>query len=290
MAATADVIVIGGGIMGASIAFHLARRKAGRVLVLEKRFLGAGSTGKSGAIIRQHYSHPLTTTMARRGLEFFSRFPDLVGGPEVFTPAGMAIVVAETDRDRLEANVAMQQQVGVNVEIISAGELRDIDPETHIAPDEVVAYEREAGYVEALPAVAALVEAAAHDGAELREGVEVTAIRSSDSAVTGVETSDGPIESKTSGRSAPRKPTPLSTPTITPRVRTKRFCMNAGGRCSSESRPWPALPAAAATRHCIASHPIGIPFSIGCPVPTAFTAPSASAATALSSRPRSASS
>jgi sarcosine oxidase subunit beta len=140
--ATADVIVIGGGVMGASIAFHLTQRKAGKVLLLEKRFLGAGSTGKSGAIIRQHYSHPLTTRMARRGLRFFEQFSDLVGGPEVFTRAGMAIVVKAADRERLEANVAMQRAVGVDVQIVSADAFTEIDPGTRIGPDEVVASRR----------------------------------------------------------------------------------------------------------------------------------------------------
>ena len=70
---TSDIVVIGGGVMGTSIAFQLARREVGKVLVLEKSFLGAGSTGKSGAIIRQHYSHPLTAAMAQFGLRFLDR-------------------------------------------------------------------------------------------------------------------------------------------------------------------------------------------------------------------------
>lgn len=183
--------------MGASIAFHLARRGVGKIMMLEKRFVGAGSTGKSGAIIRQHYSHPLTTAMARQGLRFFEQFSERVGATQVFTRAGMAIVVARADRERLEANVAMQRQVGVDVRIVSADELREIDPDTRVDPDEVAAYEREAGYVEAVSALGALVDAARRDAAELRERVEVTAIRMSDSAVTGVETTDGTIESKT---------------------------------------------------------------------------------------------
>src|SRR5207248_2422464 len=56
MANTADILIVGGGVIGSSIAFHLARRKAGRVLLLEKAYLAAGSSGKSGAIVRQHYS------------------------------------------------------------------------------------------------------------------------------------------------------------------------------------------------------------------------------------------
>ena len=65
MASISDVLIVGGGVMGCSIAFHLARRKAGRVVLLEKSYLAAGSSGKSGAICRQHYSNALTVSMAR---------------------------------------------------------------------------------------------------------------------------------------------------------------------------------------------------------------------------------
>lgn len=67
MVRAADVVVIGGAGMGGSSAFALALRKAGWVILLEKSFVGAGSSGKSGSIIRQHYSHPLLVKMAGRG-------------------------------------------------------------------------------------------------------------------------------------------------------------------------------------------------------------------------------
>src|SRR5437879_3884998 len=76
-----DFLIVGGGVIGASIAFHLARRRVGRVVLLEKSFLGAGSSGKSGAIIRQHYSNVLTASMARKSLRVFEHFDDAVGGP-----------------------------------------------------------------------------------------------------------------------------------------------------------------------------------------------------------------
>ena len=115
MSETADIVVIGGGVMGTSIAFHLARRGGGRVLVLERSFLGAGSSGKSGAIIRQHYSHPLTAGMARHGLKFFERFPELVGGPAVFTHTGLVVVATAANRSALEANLTMQRGLGIKV-------------------------------------------------------------------------------------------------------------------------------------------------------------------------------
>ena len=64
MAVNCDILIVGGGVMGVSIAWHLAKRKAGRVVLLEKSYLGAGSSGKSGAIVRQHYSNKLTASMA----------------------------------------------------------------------------------------------------------------------------------------------------------------------------------------------------------------------------------
>ena len=80
MPESSDILIVGGGVMGTSIAFALAQRNVGRVLVLEKSFLGAGSSGKSGAIIRQHYSNGLTASMAQKSLRVFEHFEDVVAG------------------------------------------------------------------------------------------------------------------------------------------------------------------------------------------------------------------
>src|SRR5947208_11441882 len=114
MAVNCDIIIVGGGVIGTSIALHLARRRVGRVMLLEKAFLGAGSSGKSGAIIRQHYSNRLTAAMAQKSLRVFERFDDLVGGPPVFTRTGMVLVVNERDRAGPEANPALQQELGID--------------------------------------------------------------------------------------------------------------------------------------------------------------------------------
>jgi sarcosine oxidase subunit beta len=166
------------------------------VLVLEKSFLGAGSSGKSGAIIRQHYSHPLTAAMAQRGLRVFERFPELLGGPPVFTHTGMVVVVAGKDRALLEANVAMQRRLGIDVSIVSRDELRSIDPHAALEDNEVAAYESEAGYCEALQVVASFADAARRAGAEIRAASPVTSIRLDGSRVSAVDTPRGPIATR----------------------------------------------------------------------------------------------
>lgn len=191
MAESADIIVVGGGVIGTSIAMHLARRKVGRVLLLEKSFLGAGSSGKSGAIIRQHYSNPLTVAMARHSLQVFERFPEAVGGPAVFTRTGMALVVHERDRAGLDANMALQRGLGVDVRLVTTQELADIDANVHLGDQELAAFESEAGYVEAVQVVASFADAARRARAEIRLGVEVKEIVIEHGKVVAVETNEG---------------------------------------------------------------------------------------------------
>lgn len=191
MTTTTDILIVGGGVIGTSIAYHLAKRKVGKVLLLEKSYLGAGSSGKSGAIVRQHYSNPLTVDMSRLSLRVFERFPDLVGGPSVFTRTGMVIVVNERDRAGLDANLALQKERGVDVRLVSAADLADIDPNVHLADDELAAFESEAGYVEAVQVVASFADGVRRYRGEVRLGVEVQAILAEKGKVAGVQTNEG---------------------------------------------------------------------------------------------------
>ncbi|GIW78674.1 MAG: oxidoreductase [Gemmatales bacterium] len=191
MSQTCDILIIGGGVIGTSIAFHLAQRRAGSVLLLEKSYLGAGASGKSGAIIRQHYSNRLTAQMAQMSLRVFEKFDEIIGGPPVFTHAGMVLVVKEKDRAALDANIAMQRELNIDVRLVSAEELAEIDPNVRLAEDEIAAYESEAGYVESVQAVASLADAARQAGADIREGVAVQSLKVGGNRIRGVETNEG---------------------------------------------------------------------------------------------------
>jgi glycine/D-amino acid oxidase-like deaminating enzyme len=103
----------------------------------------------------------------------------------------MVIVVNERDRAGLDANLGLQKEHGVDVRMVSAQELTDIDPNVHLAEHELAAFESEAGYVESVQVVASYANAARRHKADIREGVEVKAIRVDRGKVTGVETNEG---------------------------------------------------------------------------------------------------
>lgn len=196
MARTCDILIIGGGVMGSSIAYYLAHRAAGRVMLLEKSFLGAGSSGKSGAIIRQHYSQRLTASMAQQSLRVFEHFDEIVGGPPVFTRTGLVLIINDNDRAALEANLVMQRELGIDTKLVSAQELIDLDPNVRLGEGEMAAWEPDAGYVEAVQVVASFANAARRDGAEICERVEVQSILIEKDRVVGVETNEGRVESR----------------------------------------------------------------------------------------------
>jgi sarcosine oxidase subunit beta len=113
MADGASVVVVGGGVMGCSIAFHLAERGVD-VLVLERGTVCSGMTARSGALVRMHYTNEPEARMALTGLGYFQNWKERVGGWCGFTVTGAAILVGRGERERLERNVAMLRRVGVS--------------------------------------------------------------------------------------------------------------------------------------------------------------------------------
>ncbi len=192
VSATADVVVIGGGITGTSAAYQLALRGLGVVLV-EKRFLGAGSSGKSSAIIRQHYSHEITARMALYSLRVFQNFAEVVGGEAGFVQTGFAILVEAKDSVGLEENVKMQQNVGVNTRLVSLDELRAIDPYLAAPATMAAAYEPEGGYADPAATVTSFGEGAKKHGARIWQETRVTKVLMQKGRVVGVDTTRGEI-------------------------------------------------------------------------------------------------
>jgi len=105
--AVAETVIIGGGVTGASTAFHLTRRRPGRVIVVERYTAGAGPTAKTIGIIRLHYSYEPLIHLARRGLEFFEQFEAHTGVTADFVRAGFLLLARPDQLHGVEENVGL---------------------------------------------------------------------------------------------------------------------------------------------------------------------------------------
>ncbi len=202
MAERADVVVIGGGIMGASLAFALTRLGVRDVRVVERGSLAAGASGKTGALLRQHYTNVPEATLAHLSLQTFRNWDDVVGGDCGFAETGSIVTVATNGEDavnieRMHRVITMQNQIGIKSEVISADQLFELQPFTSVDDIAVAAYERESGYVDSLAATRGMAEAAIRGGASFDEGRTVTGITVDKGRIRGVETDAGPIAADT---------------------------------------------------------------------------------------------
>ena len=194
---TADIVVIGGGVNGASTAFNLAKMGAGRIVLIEKGQLGSGASGKSGALVRMHYTNPYESRLAYESLKIFQNWADEVGGDCGWEQPGFVEVVAPGYEDELAGNVRDQQEIGINTSIVAPGDLRDLFPEMEIDDIGAAAYEPESGWADPNATTYAFAEAARAFGVEIVTDCEVFSILSEGDRVVGVETSNGPIATDT---------------------------------------------------------------------------------------------
>jgi sarcosine oxidase subunit beta len=192
MPSTADVVVIGGGVVGTSVAFHLSARRAGRVVLCERRFLAAGATGKSGALVRMHYANEPEARLAVASLPYFLHWGDLVGaGTSGFVNTGMLRFVAAAHDAKLRANVAMLRRLGVNTSVVGPDDLRAIVPSWRTDDVVAAAYEPDSGMADPVATTQGFAARAAALGTDVRLGTEVHALRVTKGRVEGVETSGG---------------------------------------------------------------------------------------------------
>jgi sarcosine oxidase subunit beta len=189
-----DAIVIGAGVMGSSIAFHLARAGLHNTLLLERKVVCAGNTRKSGALVRMHYSNQPETRLAFASLAYFQNWSDLVGGTAGFQPDGFLALVGPENADRLRRNVEMQRRIGINTQVIETADLSEVQPGLNAADGAIGAFEPESGYADPLATTHALVRSAIMHGASLLEGATVTSIRQRSGRVIGVSSSEGDLD------------------------------------------------------------------------------------------------
>lgn len=190
MSHTADVIIIGGGVQGASLSFHLAQRGV-KVIVLEKKFVAAGATGRSSGLVRMHYDTEVDSRLAWESFHYFRNWKELVGGECGFTRTGFIQIVEAKHEAALKANVAMHQRIGIPSLVITADDVKRLAPSFATNDFNLAAYEPESGYAMPSDTANALMSAASARGARLVQGCAVTAIKVAGGKVIAVETNQG---------------------------------------------------------------------------------------------------
>lgn len=190
---TADYVILGAGVMGTSIAFHLARRKAGNIVIIDKDHVGRGGSGRSSAVVRMHYTFPPEVQLALVSLGIFQRWQDYVGAPGDFRTTGFVRIVHPNDTENLKRNVDWQRRIGVEVMLIGQDELKELQPDWNVDDVNLAAYEPDSGYSDGAGVANDFLGAARELGVTYLPRTGATEFRARDNRMTGVVTGNGEI-------------------------------------------------------------------------------------------------
>ncbi|MBC8727752.1 NAD(P)/FAD-dependent oxidoreductase [Paraburkholderia sp. UCT2] len=190
-----DHIVIGAGVIGTSVAFHLSNLGARNVLVLDRATIGAGTTSQSSGILRTHYSVKENVELARKSWSVFNDFAAYLEDEEAscgLVKCGYMIVAGEGDKlEPLRASLNQQKEQGIPLEILSAQQAGELLPIAQFEDAALIGYEPEAGFADAYLTATSFARAARRRGVTIKENVTVNKLVIRDGKVSGVSTSAG---------------------------------------------------------------------------------------------------
>lgn len=199
MAETFDAIVIGGGVIGASVLFQLASLGCRKALLLERGEIAGGMTAHSSGLVRTHYSVPANVEIARASLAMFERFRELCDG-DLDADAGLVLsgylIVAPPGpaSDAVRASIAMQRGLGVEALLLDRTAALEHHPWLSLDDIETIGFEAEAGVADPYLVTTSFIRAARRRGATVRPNTPVTGLLRTGQRITGVMTAEGPIE------------------------------------------------------------------------------------------------
>lgn len=193
---TADIVIIGGGVMGASIAYHLADRGVKNVLLLEKeQFFGQGATGRCAGGVRYQFSTEINIRLSLISLPMLERFEDEIGRRIDYRQCGYLILLSnQTDLEQYKYNVRLQHSLGVQTTWMEGDEIRDLLPMMNLEDVLAGTFHAKDGLVDPNSVVMGYINAATRFGVQTLSGVEVTGIQTQADKVVSVETTAGVID------------------------------------------------------------------------------------------------
>src|SRR3989449_6508780 len=193
---TADFVIIGGGVHGASLAYHLARKKAGRVVLIEKKFVASGPTGRSTALVRRFYAMDFFTRTASAAADVFRHWKDVVGGDgdPGFQKVGLLALAGPDKAVPLRHTALQAQKLGAGVALVSPADVKALVPAANVDDVALAAYEAESGYADPSSTANALVNRARELGATIVQYRHVDAIRTAGGKVVGVRSEGADVD------------------------------------------------------------------------------------------------
>jgi sarcosine oxidase, subunit beta len=190
---TADVIIIGAGVIGSATALQLSLLGVRDVLVVDRATVGSGMSCRSSALVRMHYTFPAEVELAVRSDSMFRAWPELTGKPSCIRRTGFARIVAPGEESALRANVEMQRALGARAEVIDASSLKELAPGFYVDDVSSVAWEPDGGYGDGAVVAGDLLAAARARGVRYRPNCVVRSLLRDGDRVTGIELGDGDV-------------------------------------------------------------------------------------------------
>jgi len=196
---TAEVVIVGGGIVGSSIAYHLTAAGCKDVLVIERETAqGKGSTGKSMGGVRAQFSTPVNIQMSLYSIPFYASFDERLGYPAGYRPQGYLFCAThEKHLAYLRTNYRKQVAMGLkDVRLMPAEEIRDMFPQ--LRSDDIVggSFCSTDGFVDPYSAMIGFMTWAADHGAKLWKNTQVTGVERDARGIAGVQTSRGLVSTR----------------------------------------------------------------------------------------------
>ncbi|HXF86198.1 MAG TPA: FAD-dependent oxidoreductase [Anaerolineales bacterium] len=196
---TADIVIIGGGVMGASAAYHLAKRGTKNILLLEKEnYFGTGATGRCAGGVRYQFSTEINIKLSLESLPMIERFKEEIGQDVNYRQCGYLLVATnEQDAETFKRNVELQRKLGVQTELLSGDEVRRRLPLMKFNDAIAGTFHQKDGIVDPNSVVMGYINAAQKMGVQAVTGAEVTGIGVSGGEVREVRTRFGVVQTRT---------------------------------------------------------------------------------------------